>query len=86
MYLEGIVIPGTKGRYGRAKISIRVMCLGFNGFRNVYKAFAFSKHGMVSETGSTPVQAIKKAEKKAVLHHNLIIEERKQKSKQFKRK
>jgi hypothetical protein len=79
MNIEGIVIPGTKGRYGRAKITVHVMYHGFNGYGEEYKAFAWSKHGLFIENGRTPQQAIKKAEKKAVRHQDFIIEKRKQK-------
>ncbi|MEA3318906.1 MAG: hypothetical protein U9Q88_02680 [Bacillota bacterium] len=84
MKIEGIVIPGTKGWYGRAKITVHVMYHGFNGYSEGYKAFAWSKHGLFIEDGHTPQLAIKKAEKKAVVHQNLIIEERKQKAKEPK--
>ncbi|QFT88065.1 hypothetical protein FIU87_05380 [Bacillus sp. THAF10] len=85
MNIEGVVIPGTKGRYGRAKVIIHVLYNGYNKvYGEEYMAFALSKHGLFIEMGRTLQQAIKQAEKKAVLFQNLIIEERKQKAKKPK--
>lgn len=85
MNIEGIVIPGTKGRYGRAKITIHVFNTGyFREYGEDYRAIAGSKHGLFIEYGRTPSMAIRKAEKKALQYQNYIIEERKNKAKEPK--
>lgn len=78
MNLKGLIIAGTKGRYGKSRITIDVYFQGgLEDYRRSYCAFAKSKDGVEVEYGATPLKAIQKAKKKALSKQEFIIEKRK---------
>ncbi|WHX79328.1 hypothetical protein QNH32_01360 [Priestia flexa] len=78
MNLKGLIIAGTKGRYGKSRITIDVYFQGgLEDYRRSYCAFAKSKNGVEVEYGATPLKAIQKAKNKALSKQEFIIEKRK---------
>ncbi|WRP06879.1 hypothetical protein U9J35_01540 [Rossellomorea aquimaris] len=78
MNLKGLIIAGTKGRYGKSRITIDVYFQGgLEDYRRSYCAFAKSKYGVEVEYGATPFKAIQKAKNKALTKQEFIIEKRK---------
>ncbi|MGG1632352.1 hypothetical protein [Rossellomorea sp. NRS-1567] len=79
MKLKGLIIAGTKGRYGKQRITINVYFQGIKG--EEYIAFANSKDDVVIERGRTQINAIKKARQKATRKQEYVINQRKSKNK-----
>lgn len=76
---RGLIISGTKGRYGKSRIVIDVYYHGVLG--REYIAFAKTRNDTIVEMCRTPKNAINKAKNSALQKQEFIIEQRKLKTK-----
>lgn len=75
----GLIISGTRGRYGKSRIIIDVYYQEILGME--YIAFAKTRNNTIVATCRTPISAINKAKNTALQKQEFIIEQRKMKAK-----